>query len=122
MQRRSWIKAAVVLLLLIMVTEVGLSTRQQSPSWDEGDHIYSGYMNWKNREYSLNPEHPPLAKMLADNPAANTRPAPARSARLTVDTRTRYPLRPCPDPAMAALRSAQASSMAPDWSPALAVV
>lgn len=51
-----------------MVVEVGLSTRQQSPSWDEGDHIYSGYMNWKNGEYTLNPEHPPLVKLVATLP------------------------------------------------------
>jgi len=58
----------VLLLLLVMVTEVGLSTRQESPSWDEGDHIYSGYMNWKHGEYSLNPEHPPLVKLVATLP------------------------------------------------------
>ena len=51
-----------------MVAEVGLSTRQESPSWDEGDHIYAGYMNWKHREYSLNPEHPPLVKLVATLP------------------------------------------------------
>lgn len=51
-----------------MAAEVALSTRQQSPSWDEGDHIFSGYMNWKNREYSLNPEHPPLVKLIATLP------------------------------------------------------
>jgi hypothetical protein len=67
-QQRGWINAAVVLLLLIMAAEVALSTRQQSPSWDEGDHIFSGYMNWKNREYSLNPEHPPLVKLIATLP------------------------------------------------------
>jgi hypothetical protein len=59
---------AVALLLLTMVVEVGLSTRYQSPSWDEGDHIYSGYMNWKHGEYSLNPEHPPLVKLVATLP------------------------------------------------------
>jgi hypothetical protein len=67
-QQKSRINVAVILLLLIMVAEVALSTRQQSPSWDEGDHIYSGYMNWKNREYSLNPEHPPLVKLVATLP------------------------------------------------------
>ena len=59
---------AAVVLLLTMVVEVGLSTRQQSPSWDEGDHIYAGYMNWINGEYTLNPEHPPLVKLVATLP------------------------------------------------------
>ena len=62
------VTGAVLFLLLVMVTEVGLSTRQESPSWDEGDHIYSGYMNWMHREYSLNPEHPPLVKLVATLP------------------------------------------------------
>ena len=68
MQQKHWVAGGVFLLLLVMVIEVGLSTRQQSPSWDEGDHIYSGYMNWKHREYSLNPEHPPLVKLIATIP------------------------------------------------------
>ena len=68
MRKTMWVWAAVAALLLIMVAEVGLSTRQESPSWDEGDHIYSGYMNWKHREYSLNPEHPPLVKLVATLP------------------------------------------------------
>jgi 4-amino-4-deoxy-L-arabinose transferase-like glycosyltransferase len=68
MQRRWWVRGAVFLLLVVLVVEVGLSTRQESPSWDEGDHIYSGYMNWKQGEYSLNPEHPPLVKLVATLP------------------------------------------------------
>ncbi len=68
MKRRYWVGGTVLLLLLIMVTEVGLSTRRESASWDEGDHIYAGYMNWKHGEYSLNPEHPPLVKLVATLP------------------------------------------------------
>lgn len=68
MQRKYGVAGAVLFLLLVLVTEVGLSTRQESPSWDEGDHIYAGYMNWKHREYSLNPEHPPLVKLVATLP------------------------------------------------------
>lgn len=68
MQRRYLVAGMVIFLLLVMVVEVGLSTRQESASWDEGDHIYSGYMNWKHGEYSLNPEHPPLVKLVATLP------------------------------------------------------
>ena len=68
MQRKHWIVGAMWLLLLVLVAEVGLSTRRESASWDEGDHIYSGYMNWKHGEYSLNPEHPPLVKLVATLP------------------------------------------------------
>lgn len=68
MGQSRWAWGAAAALLLIMVFEVALSTRQTSASWDEGDHIFSGYMNWKNREYSLNPEHPPLVKLVAALP------------------------------------------------------
>jgi hypothetical protein len=68
MFQKHWVKLTVALLLLIMATQVALSTRQQSPSWDEGDHIFSGYMNWKTGEYDLNPEHPPLVKLIAPLP------------------------------------------------------
>ncbi len=50
-QRRLAIAGAVV-LLCVMIAEVTLSTRRLSASWDEGDHIYAGYMNWKHREYA----------------------------------------------------------------------
>ena len=68
MKARYGVAVAAVVLLLTMVAEVGLSTNQQSPSWDEGDHIYAGYMNWINGEYTLNPEHPPLVKLVATLP------------------------------------------------------
>lgn len=68
MKVRFGVAGAVTVLLLTMVAEVAFSTMQQSPSWDEGDHIYAGYMNWKNAEYDLNPEHPPLVKLVATLP------------------------------------------------------
>jgi len=68
MKARYAVAAGALALLLTMVVEVGLSTRQQSLSWDEGDHIYAGYVNWINGEYTLNPEHPPLVKLVATLP------------------------------------------------------
>lgn len=68
MHKRYGVAGAVVLLVLIMVTQVVLSTLQESPSWDEGDHIYAGYMNWVHGEYDLNPEHPPFVKLIATLP------------------------------------------------------
>ena len=64
-KRAFWIAG---LLLVLMAVEVGLSTRRMSLSWDEGDHIYSGYVNWKEGSYAMNPEHPPLVKLLATLP------------------------------------------------------
>jgi hypothetical protein len=56
------------LLLLLFLTELTLPVRQQSLSWDEGDHIFAGYMSWKKADFGINPEHPPLVKTLATIP------------------------------------------------------
>lgn len=68
MNRSGRVVAGVVLLLLTLVGELALSVRQESLSWDEGDHIYAGYMSWKHGDFGLNPEHPPLVKMVATIP------------------------------------------------------
>ena len=62
----SWLAAA--LLLLVLLTELTLSVRRQSLSWDEGDHLYAGYMSWQTHDFGINPEHPPLVKALAALP------------------------------------------------------
>ncbi len=59
------VAAAVLALLLIFAAEITFTIRQQSLTWDEGDHIFAGYETWKTGDYGLNPEHPPLVKMLA---------------------------------------------------------
>jgi len=56
------------LLLLVFLGELTFSIRQQSLSWDEGDHIFAGYMSWKKVDFGINPEHPPLVKALAAIP------------------------------------------------------
>lgn len=56
------------MLLLILSGELTFSIRQQSLSWDEGDHIFAGYISWKRVDFGINPEHPPLVKMLAAIP------------------------------------------------------
>lgn len=66
---RPWlVVAGVALLLLTLAGQLALSVRQESLSWDEGDHIYAGYMSWKHGDFGLNPEHPPLVKMVAAIP------------------------------------------------------
>jgi 4-amino-4-deoxy-L-arabinose transferase-like glycosyltransferase len=56
------------LLLLTLLCELTFSVRQQSLSWDEGDHIFAGYMSWKKSDFGINPEHPPLVKAIAAIP------------------------------------------------------
>jgi 4-amino-4-deoxy-L-arabinose transferase-like glycosyltransferase len=63
--------AGVAGLLAILVTQMALSIRQESLTWDEDDHIFSGYMSWKTGDFGLNPEHPPLVKLLATLPILN---------------------------------------------------
>lgn len=65
---RKMATAGVVVLLLILLAELAFTVRQQSLSWDEGDHIFAGVMSWKTGDYGLNPEHPPLVKLLATLP------------------------------------------------------
>jgi len=59
---------AVFSLLLMMAAEIVFSVRGESLSWDEGDHIFAGYMSLKTHDYGLNPEHPPMVKMVAALP------------------------------------------------------
>lgn len=58
----------VTLLLAVMATELALSARQQSQTFDEGVHIFAGYRYWKNFDFGANPEHPPLVKLVAALP------------------------------------------------------
>jgi Dolichyl-phosphate-mannose-protein mannosyltransferase len=66
--RRSLVVAGVCFLLLIFGLQIALTVHQESLTWDEGDHIFAGYMSWKTHDYGFNPEHPPLMKLLATLP------------------------------------------------------
>jgi 4-amino-4-deoxy-L-arabinose transferase-like glycosyltransferase len=66
---RAWVKVTgVTLLLLVLEGQLLYSVRQESLTWDEGDHIFAGYMSLKHHDFGLNPEHPPLVKMIAAVP------------------------------------------------------
>jgi tetratricopeptide (TPR) repeat protein len=54
--------------LTILFLQLALSVRQESQTWDEGNHIFAGYRSWTNADFGLNPEHPPLVKLLATVP------------------------------------------------------
>ncbi len=66
--RRILSAIGVVLLLAVMATQLALSARRQSQTFDEAVHIYSGYRYWKNFDFGFNPEHPPLVKLVAAIP------------------------------------------------------
>src|SRR5512142_60982 len=66
--RRALIVIGVAALLIVLFIQLALSANANSITWDEDDHIFAGYMMWKNADYGLNPEHPPLVKLLATVP------------------------------------------------------
>ena len=59
---------AVGVLLVLQAAQTIYVVHRESPTWDEPDHMFAGYMMWKNGDYGLNPEHPPLVKLLGTLP------------------------------------------------------
>lgn len=55
-------------LLLAMCAELALSAHRQSQTSDEACHILAGYRSWENFDFGVNPEHPPLVKLVAALP------------------------------------------------------
>src|SRR3954463_1906094 len=58
----------LVLLLVICALELSLSARRLSQTWDEADHLVSGYRSWRCADFSFDPTHPPMAKLVAAAP------------------------------------------------------
>jgi hypothetical protein len=67
-ENRRWVTLAVAALVAVQCLEIAITVHRESLTWDEGDHMYAGYCMWKNGDYGLNPEHPPLVKLLATLP------------------------------------------------------
>ncbi|MGP8227364.1 MAG: glycosyltransferase family 39 protein [Terracidiphilus sp.] len=65
---KRWVTAAVLVLLAIQAAQVVFMIHRESLTWDEDNHMFAGYMMWKTGDYGLNPEHPPLVKLLATLP------------------------------------------------------
>jgi Dolichyl-phosphate-mannose-protein mannosyltransferase/Tetratricopeptide repeat len=66
---------AVVLLFLIYGLEMFLSARLESQTFDEPAHLYAGYSYWLRSDFGINPEHPPLVKLVAALPLILDKPA-----------------------------------------------
>jgi hypothetical protein len=65
---KKWIMLGVACLLVVFAAELFLSIRKESQTFDESAHIYSGYSYWKSGDFGINPEHPPLIKLIAALP------------------------------------------------------
>jgi hypothetical protein len=66
--RNVYVCAGVAALLLAMWLQLAFSVRGESLSWDEGDHLFAAYMTAVHGDFGLNPEHPPLVKLVAALP------------------------------------------------------
>jgi 4-amino-4-deoxy-L-arabinose transferase-like glycosyltransferase len=67
-KQRGIVAVGVIGLLAALVLQLALSVSRESPTWDEGDHIFAGYQSLTHKDFGLNPEHPPIVKMLAAAP------------------------------------------------------
>ena len=67
-RRPRYLWLAAVALLVIQATLALTMVHRESLSFDEDDHMFAGYMMWKAADYGLNPEHPPLVKLVATIP------------------------------------------------------
>jgi hypothetical protein len=63
-----WVWIAVIALLAAQAAQTAFVVHRESLTFDEDDHIFAGYMMLHTGDYGLNPEHPPLVKMLAALP------------------------------------------------------
>ena len=61
-----WSLAAGLIVLQMIL--VAIIVHGESLTFDEGDHIFAGYRMWHGGDYGLNPEHPPLVKLVATLP------------------------------------------------------
>ena len=55
--------AAATVLVLIFLAQCLATARTDSVSWDESQHLYSGWLSWSQADFGFNPEVPPLVKM-----------------------------------------------------------
>jgi len=68
LKTKTWVTIAVIALIAVQLSQIVVVLHRESLTFDEEDHMYAGYQMWKNGDYGLNPEHPPLVKLLATLP------------------------------------------------------
>ncbi len=65
---KRWVWPAVIALLVVQAAQMTYVVHRESVTFDEPNHMFAAYMMVKNGDFGLNPEHPPLAKLLAALP------------------------------------------------------
>ena len=61
-------RSLAALLLLLLLLQLVAVSRRSSMSWDEGHHLFDGYTILRHGDFDLNPEVPPVAKVIAAVP------------------------------------------------------
>ena len=60
----SWVTAVSAAVIILLFFASCLHTaKRDSVSWDESQHLYSGWLSWERGDFGYNPEVPPLLKM-----------------------------------------------------------
>ena len=83
-------RAALVALAAAVALQAGLSVhalRGQSATFDEGAHLPAGYTYLALGDHRLNPEQPPLVKLIAAAPLLAVRPAMRTDDRAWAEAR-----------------------------------
>ena len=65
---RRTLAIAVSALIALQIVITVLVIHRESLTFDEDNHLFAGYMMGHTGDYGLNPEHPPLVKLLAAVP------------------------------------------------------
>ncbi len=68
LKSKTWVISVVIALITLQILQIVVVLHRESLTWDEENHMYAGYRMWKSGDYGLNPEHPPLVKLLATLP------------------------------------------------------
>lgn len=68
MTEKRWVWVAVLCLVVVQIAQMVYAVHRESLTFDEDNHMFAGYMMWHTGDYGLNPEHPPLVKLLATLP------------------------------------------------------
>jgi hypothetical protein len=66
--RRKLFTATAISLFAVLLIELTFTIRHETQTWDEACHIFAGYRYWTRGDFAMNPEHPPLVKLLATAP------------------------------------------------------
>src|SRR5688572_15820567 len=66
--KETFFVAAAIFLFAAFAFQLGYHAVRTNATVDEPDHILAGYRHWQCGDFGINPEHPPLLKLLATAP------------------------------------------------------